>query len=198
MSQHTRVACCTRWHKKFACAWNVADVLYSMVDQSAKHTGLRYLLWYLYLSLGNSEYQSIVLGVNTFKVVEIFSCYSDGHVQLDIGFSYIRQVPRVWMIKVTNKWYAVCTDECTELENVCPEDTQCVNTVGSYECRECRYRRKRVCSRCPGNYCCFMHICSALEYVTSNKLASRCGLRARGDNTCANYTLHVISLFWVH
>ena len=42
------------------------------------------------------------------------------------------------------------TDECTELENICPENTQCVNTVGSYECRECRYT-KQVCSECPGN-----------------------------------------------
>ena len=85
------------------------------------------------------------------------------------------------LTKPSKKSYAVYTDECTELENVCPANTRCVNTIGGYECRKgCRPRwkgrkamtakprttpttaptttrepvlvRKKVCKKCKGNW----------------------------------------------
>jgi len=68
----------------------------------------------------------------------------------------------VMLLKYASPWLWSChtvlsvscvvyADECTELENVCPANLRCVNTIGSYECRPaCRPRRRRPRRTSPG------------------------------------------------
>jgi len=62
-------------------------------------------------------------GINIiFPLFSSLSC-SIGYCYMPCGSGFGQQV--------------VCyahADECTELENVCPANTRCINTIGSYQC----------------------------------------------------------------